>query len=367
MNQYVFIIIWILVLGVFYQAYQPGFDTLGVKTAMRRNISWADLMLLIIPITICCATRGDFADSAGYRKTYENFYSYYPDVQSILEAEEKGPAFDIIQYACRRVLGTNSTVFLGLLAFVQISILLRFYKKYAPNFWIAVFVFIASTDYLSWMQNGVRQFLAVALVLFFADYIFERKYIRMILVIILASTIHVSALVMIPIIFIVQGKAWNIKTLLLITVSVAVLSALESVTGVVGELLEETNYENSFADWQSSNDDGVNPIRVLVYSIPTILSVIGLRYVRHENDNVINIACNMGVVSTVLYIVAVFTSGIYVGRLPVYCSLFSNGIFLPWILRNAFTRSSYKALVGIMVVAYLTFYYYQAHFVWGLF
>ena len=367
MNQYLFIIIWTLFLWAVYEATRPVYYREDGRAVTQREVSWGYLLLLIIPITVFCATRGDFADTSAYRNGYENFSSIYPNIRSILEAEEKGPGFDIIQYVCTRTLGSNSTVFLGLLALVQIMVLLKFYKKYSPNFWIAVFIFLASTDYLSWMQNGTRQFLAVSLVLYFADYIFERKYIRMMLVILVATTIHVSALVMIPVIFIVQGKAWNFKTLLLIAASVAALSALEAVTGIVGELLQETNYEKSFADWQSSNDDGVNPIRVLVYSVPTLLSLIGLRYVRYENNNVINIACNMGIVSTVLYILAMFTSGIYVGRLPVYCSMFSNGIFLPWILKNAFTDRSYRPLVGIMIVCYAAFYYYQSHFIWGLF
>ena len=44
----------------------------------------------------------------------------------------------------------------------------------------------------------------------------KKKYIPLIAIILLGATFHASALLMIPIIFIVQGKAWNKKSVLCI-------------------------------------------------------------------------------------------------------------------------------------------------------
>jgi len=55
------------------------------------------------------------------------------------------------------------------------------------------------------------------------------------------------------------------------------------------------------------------------------------------------------------------TSGIYVGRLPIYCSLYANGILLPWEFRHVFGRQ----MRSMAIVFYLLFYYFQMHFAWG--
>ena len=51
----------------------------------------------------------------------------------------------------------------------------------------------------------------------------KRKYIPLIAIILLGATFHASALLMIPIIFIVQGKAWNKKSVLCILGCILIL------------------------------------------------------------------------------------------------------------------------------------------------
>lgn len=86
--------------------------------------------------------------------------------------------------------------------------------------------FVAATDYLSWMNNGIRQFVAVVIVFAGTKWLLERKNIQYILLVLFASLFHQTALLMIPIGFILQGKAWNIKTLLLLLQALLRLSLL---------------------------------------------------------------------------------------------------------------------------------------------
>ena len=98
-----------------------------------------------------------------------------------------------------------------------------------------------------------------------------------------------------------------------------------------------------------------------------ILSLVGLRFVRAEQSPLINIAVNCSIVTTALYIVSMFTSGILVGRLPIYTSIYSNCILLPWEIDNIFDEGSSRVVKVIAVIAYLAFYYYQCHVAWGIF
>ena len=63
-------------------------------------------------------------------------------------------------------------------------------------------------------------------------------------------------------------------------------------------MMQETQYANMVSDWNEWGDDGTNALRVLVYSIPTILSFIGLKYIRAEDNPVINFCTNMSIIST---------------------------------------------------------------------
>ena len=123
---------------------------------------------------------------------------------------------------------------------------------------------------------------------------------------------------------------------------------------------------NVVTDWQEGGDDGTNPIRVLVYAIPTILSIVGYRQIKEADDPVISFACNMGIMSTLLYCISTVTSGIFIGRLPIYCSLYATGILLPWELDNLFTKESTRIIWLGTIVGFLAFYYYQMHFTGGL-
>ena len=118
-----------------------------------------------------------------------------------------------------------------------------------------------------------------------------------------------------------QGKAWNKKTLLFIIVVVMAVVFADRFTDILDNMLAETQYENVVTDWEQFQDDGTNILRVLVYSVPAILSLIGIKYVREADDPVINICTNMSIVASGLYVVSMFTSGIFIGRLPIYFSV----------------------------------------------
>lgn len=191
----------------------------------------------------------------------------------------------------------------------------------------------------------------------------EKKWVPTILMILLASTMHQSALVMIPIVIIVQGKAWNKRTILFLSAALVAVTFVNQFTSILDNMMQETQYANMVNDWTLWGDDGTNVFRVLVYSVPTILSLIGLKYIHYENDPVINFCANMSIVSTGLYIISMFTSGIFIGRLPIYASLY-NYILLPWEIDHMFTKKSSKIMGLFMVVAYLAFYWYQVVITW---
>lgn len=113
------------------------------------------------------------------------------------------------------IVGNHVNIYFIVLAAIQAGVLIYVYRKYSSRYLVSFFLFIASIDYISWLFNGIRQFLAVTITFIGIKFILDKKYAKAIILILIASLMHQSALLVIPFIFIAQGKAWNKKTLLL--------------------------------------------------------------------------------------------------------------------------------------------------------
>lgn len=279
---------------------------------------------------------------------------------SYMATVKKDKGFYFVSAVIKCIVGNHVNIYFIVLAAIQAGVLIYVYRKYSSRYLVSFFLFIASTDYISWLFNGIRQFLAVTITFIGIKFILDKKYAKAIILILIASLMHQSALLVIPFIFIAQGKAWNKKTLLFMVAVIVIVAGIGQFTNVLDSMLAETQYKNVVSDWQSWNDDGTNALRVLVYAVPSVLSLIGLRFIRNEDDKVINLCTNMSIVSVGFYIVSMFTSGIFIGRLPIYFSLYSY-ILLPWEIDHMFTKRSARLIYVVMVVGYLGFYLYSVN------
>ena len=138
---------------------------------------------------------------------------------------------------------------------------------------------------------------------------------------------------------------------------------IDRFTPLLSNLLADTQYNDIMTNEIWINDDGTNIIRVLVYSVPMLFSLVGRKYINQANNPAMNICVNCTIVTTSLYLVSVVTSGIYIGRLPIYTTLMGYMI-LPWLINHMFNLDSARFIKAAMVVLYVVFYYYQTQSIW---
>ena len=339
-------------------------ERINGKTVTRYR--WFFALLAIAPLVYLAATRGWFGDSGMYRRGFEDAAASFSEIPAYMQGISKDRAFYFFACVWRSILGYRPAVYFGIVALIQMVLMLVCLRKYSTDLLTGLFIFVAATDYYSYVHNGMRQFVAVCVILACSKWIFERKYIPVVFGVLIASQFHQSALLMIPVIFIVQGSPWNKSTLLVLLGALLAMAFVSQFTTILDDLLSETQYTNVVGEYTSWNDNGTNPIRVLVYCVPAILSLIGLPYIREANDPVINVCTNMSIVSAGLYLVSMATSGIFLGRLPIYVSLYANCILLPWEVDNIFTKRSASLVRALMIVLFIMFYYYQIHFTWNM-
>lgn len=355
-------LIWLFVAGAFLiYAFPKKQERLQGITVKR----WGYLpaIILVLPLALWAGLRGDIADTTLYRKMFLEESRSLADIPVVLFGDGKDTGFTALSIMIKHFIGNNDKLYFLIFSFFQMACICYVFRKYSSDFWISIFLFVASTDYTSWMFNGMRQFIAVCMIFGSFDLIVKRKYIRLILVILLASLIHGSALMMIPIIFVIQGKPWNIRTILMLLATALVVLFIDRFTPILSNMLADTQYNDIMTNEIWVNDDGTNIIRVLVYSVPMIMSFAGRKYVSQAKSPTLNICVNCTIVTTALYMISTVTSGIYIGRLPIYTTLMGY-MALPWLLNHIFNRSSARLVKLSMVLLYIAFYWYQTFSSW---
>ena len=228
---------------------------------------------------------------------------------------------------------------------------------------MSMFLFLASSDYIQWTHNGMRQFIAVCIVFAATELLLKKKYWLYIPIVLVASTIHATALLMIPVCFIVQGKAWNVRSVLFTIAALVAINFSGALSDLIVDFMSDSQYSNEVGQFLET--EGTNILRVVVFTIPPTLALVFKKYVDAARHPVLDLSVNMSIISMGAYIISAVTSGIFIGRIPIYFSLY-NYILLPWLVENVFEKRSQKLVYAAIIACYMYFYYYQVTTVWGL-
>lgn len=325
---------------------------------------WIPAIILAVPYVVWAANRVWIGDTEVYRSNFLSVPMSLSEFSDFFSQQTKDKGFTVLSFALKQLIGNQDVLFFLIIAAFQMFCVVYFFRKYSANFLLCFFMFVASTDYLSWVFNGMRQFIAVGLTLLCFGLILKKKYVVAIVLICLAGTIHGSALLMIPVIFVVQGQAWNKRTMLMIVAVAVVVMFIGQFTPVLDSLLAETQYGDMMSGEIWAADDGTNILRVLFYSVPALMALVGRRQIKDSGDPVINLCANYAIVTALFYVLSAVTSGIYIGRIPIYTT-FPGYVVAAWILERIFTKDSVWIAKAMFIGVYLVFFYYQMHYTWA--
>ena len=364
LTNYWWLLIWLVLAGGFLQMTFPK-QPVRVLGRTEYRWHWIPAIILAVPYVVWAANRAWFGDTEVYRSGFLKVPTSLAEFSDFLAQQTKDKGFTVLSFVLKQLIGNQDVLFFLIIAAFQMFCVVYFFRKYSTNFLLCFFMFIASTDYLSWMFNGIRQFIAVGVTLLCFGLILRKKYIVAILLVCLAGTIHGSAFLMLPVIFVVQGKAWNKRTLFAIVAVAAAIIFVGQFTSILGGILGDTQYSDMLSGEIWASDDGTNILRVLFYSMPALMSLVGRRQIKDSGDPVINLCANYAIVTALFYALSAVTSGIYIGRIPIYTT-FPGYVVAVWLLERMFTRDSVRIAKIAFVGAYLVFFYYQMHLTWGL-
>lgn len=142
-----------------------------------------------------------------------------------------------------RLIGTisNSPVFyVFCISAITIFLYLKFIDKWSQLQWVTILLFVSIGDYYA-SYNLMRQILASALFLMAVDFLKDKKYIKYIVFVLFLSLIHVSAIAMIPVGFLLVKKINFKQYMMIFVVTIILMKYLPNIISIVQIIIPRFN------------------------------------------------------------------------------------------------------------------------------
>ncbi|MDU0203794.1 EpsG family protein [Paenibacillus sp. MAH-36] len=312
-----------------------------VSAAVRPNLLLVSFTMA--SMVLVSGLRNNIGDTFFYMHAYTVNNFTWEQIKA-----EKDIGFGILQMILKSYT-QDPQVLIFLTALVTNVLIVYVLYKYSKLFELSIYLYITSGLYIVSM-NGVRQFLASAIVFAATKFLFEGNWKKYFLVVVFASLFHQSALILIPIYFIVRRKAWTSSTFVLLTIAVLLIVGYSVLSDAIFNAIADTHY----SEYQSIQEGGANVIRVAIGAVPLILAYLGrnkLRELFPYGDYVVNMSLLNFVV------MAVATQNWIFARFTIYFGLY-NIILMSWVI-SLFVKRERKFIYYAILGFYLIYFYYE--------
>ena len=357
LNQWVYYLAIILCgfAALFMRANQVEYSLVDATSGAKRKRATAVYVVtfvLVGYIVFWAAIRNGIVDTFTYIKRFNALSTEISFDALFKNDEEKAPLWKLYQIILKR-LGLNWHFFLGSVAIVTGIFIYKGISEFSDDVPFSFYLFMTGL-YFYWMFNGIRQFLVAAIVFASLRLITEKKLIKFLVLIATLYFLHKMVLIMIPIYFIANMKNWSygIYTCVLATMAVVILFPGQF-TALLDDSFEEYNVAEQFA-----KDDGVNIFRFLVAMVTPTLAFIYKKQIAEYDNKYINVMVNMSLITAGIYSIGVVTSGIYIGRLPLFTDMFGI-ILLPFIIKRVLPKNVRGPIWVASLIFYFVYFYLQ--------
>ncbi len=333
-------------------AYCSQHGILVVPLTQKRKLD-IPLIVMIILLSLVVGLRTSYNDTYIYRVSFNNASTFNEYINSSPGLFDN-PLFYAFQSIFRHYISANYHLFFIVIAFFTIASFIRFIHKYSHNFTFSIFLFFAIGLYVFCMA-AMKQCLAMAILSYAIDHLINGKYIRYYLLLFLAILFHAFAIVFIVLPLFTQ-KPWTITTFIVIVGIVAFLFTFESTINSVLSVAEDVGKDIN--DEQVLDTASINPFRLAVYSIPTIISFVFQELLNNNYSKSKNIFTNMAILSFLIMAIGIFGGANMFGRAAIYFD-FGMIIVAPWLIDEIFATESRNLSHIFVGGCYLAFFAYM--------
>ena len=350
--------IFILILMQGSSVYRSSQDLLTGRT---RNYSTLLIFLFGFVLTFAAAFREGFQDTGVYKGLYQQVGTDLDTAMSENFAiQDYG--FNLFMVFLNHINPEPQflIIVVSVIIFSGYMIVIAKYSRDIPF----SLLLLLTLDYIT-ANNGLRQVMAGSIFIMALPLLRDRKMIPYLLLALLMSTLHGSAIIMIPLYFILSGKRLNWGIWVFFALVVLFFAAPGLAYQVMGSLLEDSTYAE-YLDMESK----MGLMRFLVVLVPTLLvalycwvtrvdtSMMDKRSPDYRHQRTIDVLINMQMVF--LGFNALGMSMVYFARINLFlpCVL---ALLLPELIAETFTRESARLVKRTAIVMYLFYHAYQIY------
>lgn len=249
--------------------------------------------------------------------------------------------------------GLSPQDYLMFYAFATIIPYVMFVRRYSDTMMFGMFLMVA-TGFYTFPMAAIKQCMATGLCLLSLNAALDRKWLRYLMLVGLATLFHPYAVVYLLVPFL-MFRPWTPWTFLYVAVFMAAGFYLETLLGTV---LDITDMMGANYDETTFTGEGVNVFRVAVSFVPLVLALLYGKPLFRNSSRKDSLMFNMAMVNALIMFVGMFGTANYFARLANYF-LPGQIITIPWILHRVHSRNRVWLKTGCIVgfMGYLVYEY----------
>ncbi|MCD1161126.1 EpsG family protein [Peribacillus frigoritolerans] len=322
MAVYIFNMTWAIVMATIAVRYAKGvYNNVLKKEKILPNafFVWLILISFMSFYALRWETGTDFVNYYSFYFTYGN-----TSISELIGTRDWG--FKVLTSVVYKIWPDNFIFYNYILAALTYIPVVLTFRKYSNNFIFTIVLYITMLTYY-WPYNGVRQSIACSICFCAYPFLYDKKYFKYVLYVLVAYLFHSTALFLLPFMFILNRKSWSkfiVFSLTLLSVSFIFLSSIWDKVIHFLEIIGQEKMANDYRVYDYS-DDGANILRIAVVMLPILISFIFYKPLKRNNQN-IDLLINMSLMCGVFMLFA--SSVTLLGRLSNYF-IFFNALLIP--------------------------------------
>ncbi|WP_226038102.1 EpsG family protein [Aquibacillus saliphilus] len=298
----------------------------------------------LVSLVAISGLRSSIGDTGAYKRIYVINDFSWEFIQS-----QGDIGFGILQMLLKNYVSDDPQILIFTTALITNLLVVIVLYNYSRMIDLSLYVYITGGLFLVSM-NGIRQVLAAAILFIGTKYLIEGNFFKYSLIVVLASFIHQSALILLPIYFLVRLKAWSKATVALVIFSFFIALGFDRFSVLLFSAIEGSQY----GGYQDFNEGGASILRVVVDAVPIVIAYLGrnkLKKIWPDSDYIVN----MALVGMVFMIIA--TQNWIFARFSIYFDLYQL-ILISWIIK-IFREKDQKLIYLVIIVCYFAYYFYE--------
>ncbi len=295
------------------------------------------IILIIIFLTLFSGLRTGYNDTVNYIAIFNaspKLSGFFSDPSNLHPLHN--PLFYFI-VSFIRTFTPNYHIFLMTFAAATCTLMVNFLHQMTDReeFPLSLLLFLTLGTYVFTMA-AVKQSFAMALLCPAIIALRDKRYLKFVILVTVAALIHTYAAVFF-ILLIFNSKPWRGRFFLLIAAAFVIMLNFES---VLSSFLEYADLiGKDIADIEVFDGNGINIIRVAVYSIVPLTSLIFKRRLEAEMGHTQEILINMSICSLAFMLPGLSNGANMFGRIAAYFEL-GTVCVIPWIINTLFEKRS---------------------------